>query len=252
MRYEAIHYELCKPGIGILSLNRPQKYNAVSQAMMKELEHFWAERENDMETHIVILRGNGDKGFCAGLDMEEGLRIQQNMNALQFYQSQSRMGRLMLKMRQVPQIIICVVHGAAAGIGFSFALSADVRIISTDSRFSAAYINIGLGGADMACSYFLPRMIGAGRAYEFMLTGNYMSAAEAMNLGFASRMVERGKLLDIALELAGTMNSKNPAGLRLTKEAININMDIGGLEHALGVENRNQALLYGEFFKGAP
>lgn len=252
MQYEAIHYELCKPGIGILSLNRPQKYNAVSQAMMKELEHFWAERENDMETRIVILRGNGEKGFCAGLDMEEGLRIQQNMNALQFYQSQSRMGRLMLKMRQVPQIIICVVHGAAAGIGFSFALSADIRIISTDSRFSAAYINIGLGGADMACSYFLPRMIGAGRAYEFMLTGNYMSAAEAMNLGFASRMVERGKLLDIALELAGTMNSKNPAGLRLTKEAININMDIGGLEHALGVENRNQALLYGEFFKGAP
>ncbi len=252
MQYEAIHYELCKPGIGILSLNRPQKYNAVSQAMMKELEHFWAERENDMETRIVILRGNGEKGFCAGLDMEEGLRIQQNMNTLQFYQSQSRMGRLMLKMRQVPQIIICVVHGAAAGIGFSFALSADVRIISTDSRFSAAYINIGLGGADMACSYFLPRMIGAGRAYEFMLTGNYMSAAEAMNLGFASRMVERDKLLDIALELAGTMNSKNPAGLRLTKEAININMDIGGLEHALGVENRNQALLYGEFFKGTP
>ena len=99
MQYEAIHYELCKPGIGILSLNRPQKYNAVSQAMMKELEHFWAERENDMETRIVILRGNGEKGFCAGLDMEEGLRIQQNMNALQFYQSQSRMGRLMLKMR---------------------------------------------------------------------------------------------------------------------------------------------------------
>jgi len=252
MQYEAIQYELCKPGIGILSLNRPQKYNAVSQAMMKELEHFWAERENDTETRIVILRGNGEKGFCAGLDMEEGLRIQQNMNALQFYQSQSRMGRLMLKMRQVPQIIICVVHGAAAGIGFSFALSADVRIISTDSRFSAAYINIGLGGADMACSYFLPRMIGAGRAYEFMLTGNYMSAAEAMNLGFASRMVERDKLLDTALELAGTMNGKNPAGLRLTKEAININMDIGGLEHALGVENRNQALLYGEFFKGTP
>jgi len=67
-----------------------------------------------------------------------------------------------------------------------------------------------------------------------------------------SRMVERDKLLDTALELAGTMNGKNPAGLRLTKEAININMDIGGLEHALGVENRNQALLYGEFFKGTP
>jgi len=252
MKYETIHYDLNKPGIGILSLNRPLKYNAVNQDMMKELEHFWFERENDLDMHVIILKGNGEKGFCAGLDMEEALRIQQNTNALQFYQSQSRMGRLMLKMRQVPQIIICVVHGAAAGIGLSFALSSDVRIISTDSRFSAAYINVGLGGADMACSYFLPRMIGAGRAYEFMLTGNFMSAGEAMNMGFASRMVERDQLMDTALELAATMNSKNPAGLRLTKEAININMDIGGLEHALGVENRSQALLYasGDFFKG--
>jgi enoyl-CoA hydratase/carnithine racemase len=171
------------------------------------------------------------------------------MNSLQFYQSQSRMGRLMLKMRQVPQIIVCIVHGAAAGIGLSFALSSDLRVISPDARFSAAYINIGLGGADMACSYLLPRAIGTGRAYEFMLTGNYMSAAEAVSLGLVSRMVERDRLMDTALELARTMNGKNPAGLRLTKEAININLDIGGLEQALSVENRNQALLYGEFFK---
>jgi enoyl-CoA hydratase/carnithine racemase len=250
MQYETIQYEVHEPGIGILSLNRPQKYNAVNQHMMEDLEHFWSERENDVETHVIILKGNGEKGFCAGLDMEEGLQLQRQMNSHQFYHAQSRMGKLMLKMRQVPQVIICSVHGAAAGIGFSFALSSDVRIISNDSRFSAAYINIGFGGADMACSYFLPRMIGAGRAYEFMLTGNFMSAEEAMNLGFASRMVEKAMLMDTALEIAGIMNSKNPAGLRLTKEAININMDIGGMEQALGVENRNQALIYAELFKG--
>lgn len=95
----------------------------------------------------------------------------------------------------------------------------------------------------MACSYFLPRLIGAGRAYEFMLTGNFMSADEAMHLGFASRLVARENLLDTALELARTMNSKNPMGLRLTKEAINMNLDAGGLEQALNMEDRNQALL---------
>jgi enoyl-CoA hydratase/carnithine racemase len=249
MQYETIQYETAEAGIGVLTLNRPRKYNAVNQAMMKELEQFWAERENDPDTRIVLLKGNGEKGFCAGLDMEEGLELQKTMNSLQFYQSQARMGRLMLKMRQVPQIIVCIVHGAAAGIGLSFALASDLRVISPDARFSAAYINIGLGGADMACSYFLPRAIGTGRAYEFMLTGNYMSAAEAVNLGFVSRLVERDRLMDTALELARTMNGKNPAGLRLTKEAINVNLDIGGLEQALSVENRNQALLYGEFFK---
>ncbi|HOD27896.1 MAG TPA: enoyl-CoA hydratase/isomerase family protein [Syntrophales bacterium] len=249
MQYETIQYEAAEAGIGVLTLNRPRKYNAVNQAMMKELEHFWSERENDPDTRIVLLKGNGEKGFCAGLDMEEGLELQKTMNSLQFYQSQARMGRLMLKMRQVPQIVVCIVHGAAAGIGLSFALSSDLRVISPDARFSAAYINIGLGGADMACSYLLPRAIGSGRAYEFMLTGNYMSAAEAVSLGFVSRLVERDRLMDTALELARTMNGKNPAGLRLTKEAINVNLDIGGLEQALAVENRNQALLYGEFFK---
>ena len=69
-------------------------------------------------------------------------------------------------MRRAPQPIIALVHGAAAGEGFSFALAADIRIVSPDARFCAAYINIGLGGADMACSYLLPRLIGAGRAYE--------------------------------------------------------------------------------------
>lgn len=249
MHNETILYEILEPGIGILTLNRPNAYNAVSQRMMEELEHFWSVRENDVDTRVVVLRGNGEKGFCAGLDMKEAMQIQEHMNSHQFYHAQCRMGRLMLKMRQVPQVIICLVHGAAAGIGLSFALASDVRIITTDARFSAAYINIGFGGADMACSYFLPRMIGAGRAYEFMLTGNFMAAQEAMDLGFASRMVERDRLMDTALEIARTMNGKNPAGLRLTKEAININMDIGGLEQALGVENRNQALLYAELFK---
>ena len=249
MRYETIGYETCEPGIGILSLNRPEKYNAINQHMMMELEHFWSERENDVDTHVIILKGNGEKGFCAGLDMNEAMEIRHKMNSHQFYHAQVRMAKLMLRMRQAPQVIVCIVHGAAAGIGFSFALSSDIRIISSDARFSAAYINIGFGGADMACSYFLPRMIGAGRAYEFMLTGNFMSAQEAMSLGFVSRVVERDVLMDTALEFARNMNGKNPAGLRLTKEAININMDIGGLEQALGVENRNQALIYAELFK---
>ena len=95
----------------------------------------------------------------------------------------------------------------------------------------------------MACSYFLPRLIGAGRAYEFMLTGNFMTANEAMNLGLCSRMVESEQLLETALELARTMNDKNPMGLRLTKEAINVNLDTGGLEQALQMEDRNQMLL---------
>jgi len=211
--------------------------------MMEELEAFWKERLYDLDTHVIILKGNGDKGFCAGLDMKENMKMAPEMNTDQFYRFQARLTRLNLAMRQAPQPIICAVHGAAAGLGFSFALASDVRVITRDARFSAAYINIGLGGADMACSYFLPRLMGAGRAYEFMLTGNFMSAEEAMALGLVSRIVERDKLMETALDLALTMNTKNPMGLRLTKEAINMNLDAGGLEQALNMEDRNQVLL---------
>lgn len=243
MDYETIKYEVKEKGIGILSLNRPRKYNSVTQRMAEELETFWRERQYDLETHVLILKGNGERGFCAGLDMKETMKMAPEMNTDQFYNMQHRLARLTLAMRRAPQPIVCAVHGAAAGLGFSFALASDVRVISPDARFSAAYINIGLGGADMACSYFLPRLIGAGRAYEFMLTGNFMSAEEAMNLGLASRLVERDRLIETAMELARTMNSKNPMGLRLTKEAINANLDTGGLEQALNMEDRNQALL---------
>lgn len=243
MDYETIEYDVIKEGIGILSLNRPRRYNSVSHRMMEELETFWKERLYDLDTHVIILKGNGERGFCAGLDMKENVKMAPNMSTDQFYRFQARLARLNLAMRQAPQPIICAVHGAAAGLGFSFALASDVRVITQDARFSAAYINIGLGGADMACSYFLPRLVGAGRAYEFMLTGNFMSAEEAMALGLVSRIVERDKLMETALDLASTMNTKNPMGLRLTKEAINMNLDAGGLEQALHMEDRNQVLL---------
>ena len=243
MKYETIEYEIIETGIGILSLNRPRKYNAVNFVMMEELEAFWKERLYDLETHVVVLKGNGQRGFCAGLDMKEIMKTAPDMTPDACYRSQARLARLNLAMRQAPQPIVAAIHGAAAGLGFSFAMASDLRGITHDARFSAAYINIGLGGADMACSYFLPRLIGAGRAYEFMLTGNFMTADEAMNLGFCSRLVKSDQLLETAMELARTMNGKNPMGLRLTKEAINVNLDTGGLEQALQVEDRNQTLL---------
>jgi enoyl-CoA hydratase/carnithine racemase len=164
-------------------------------------------------------------------------------SATKAYDAQVRMSRLMLAMRQAPQPIICCVHGAAAGLGFSMTMASDVRILAENARFSAAYINIGLGGADMASSYFLPRLIGSGRANEFLLTGNWMGAEEALALGFASRVVVREKMLDTAMDLAENMAAKEPLGLRMTKEAININIDAGGLEACLQMEDRNQVML---------
>ncbi len=229
--------------IGLLTLNRPAKYNAVTEQMAAELEQFWRERRYDDSVGVIVFDGGEAKGFCAGLDMESYGPEIMGASPTRVYDAQARMSRLMLAMRQAPQPIICCVHGAAAGLGFSMTMASDVRILAEDARFSAAYINIGLGGADMASSYFLPRLIGSGRANEFLLTGNWMSADEALALGFASRVVEREKMLDTAMGLAEIMVGKEPLGLRMTKEAINFNIDAGGLEACLQMEDRNQAML---------
>jgi enoyl-CoA hydratase/carnithine racemase len=243
-QYNTIQWEIIEKGLGVLTLNRPKAYNSVNGEMLDELQAFWHTRLYDLETLVIILKGAGEKGFCAGLDMKytvENMDLFRQAN--EFYKFQARLGRLNLAMRRAPQPIIGLVHGAAAGVGFSFALASDIRIISPDARFCAAYINIGLGGADMCCSYLLPRIIGAGRAYEIMYLGEFISSEDAMNLGMISRIVPREDLYATGLQIARTMLSKNHFALRLTKEAINMNLDAGGMEQALNMEDRNQVLI---------
>jgi len=232
-----------KNGIGYITLNRPSSYNAFNHSMVEAFEGFLRERRYDETTRVIILDGGGAKGFCAGLDTAEYAPEIFKMSPVQAYNAQVRMSRLFLAMRQIPQPIITCIHGAAAGIGFSLAMASDIRILAENARFSAAYINIGLGGADMASSYFLPRLIGAGRAYEYLLTGNWMDAETALDLGFASRVVKQAEMLETAGKLAKTMTEKNPMGIRMTKEAINVNLDCPGLEAALNMEDRNQIMM---------
>jgi len=232
-----------KDHIGLLTLNRPKTVNALNQAMIEELEGIFDDLASDDTVRVLIITGAGEKGFCSGMDMKESAAALFEASPEAIYKAQSRASRLFYLMRFIPQPVIAAVHGPAAGAGFSFAMASDVRIITPESRFNAAYINIGLGGADLASSYFLPKLIGSGRANEFLLTGDFMSAEEAMQLGFASRMVAREKLMDTAFEIAETMVAKSPLGLKMTKEAINQNLGVSSLEQALHFENRNQAFM---------
>jgi len=240
-QYQTLLYEVQGP-IGLLTLNRPERLNAVNEEMVEEMEEFWAARRHDLDARVIILRGAGDKAFCSGLDIRDTFPRMGQADIRTMYRLQAQVARVMLAMRQAPQPIIALVNGAAVGGGLSLALAADLRLISPDARFGAAYINNGMGGADCGSSYFLPRFIGAGRAYEFLLTGDYIDAETALSLGLVSRVLPREELLNAALELAGRMCRKNPLGLRLTKEAINCNLDAAGLEQALNLEDRNQTL----------
>jgi enoyl-CoA hydratase/carnithine racemase len=146
-------------------------------------------------------------------------------------------------MRACPQPIIALGHGAAAGGGLSLLLASDVRYGAPSFCCNAAYIRIGLGGCDMASSYFLPRLVGASLASEMILTGRFVDAARALSAGLISEIIDEDKLLDRGLALADEMLATSPWGLRLSKQALNLNIDAQSLDAAMAIEDRQQVIL---------
>lgn len=155
-------------------------------------------------------------------------------------------------MRRCPQPIIACVNGAAAGGGFALALASDVRLATPDVRMNAAFIRIGLSACDIGVSYFLPRMVGSSVAAEYMLTGRFITAERAYQLGLVSRVVEPEQMQAEAQGFVDDMLHATPLGLRLTKEALNHAIDAQGLEAAIAMEDRNQILASsdGDFQEG--
>ena len=234
--------------IGILTLNRPEVVNAVNSRMLEELYEFWQERQEDVDVRVIIVRGAGEKGFCSGVDVKEAAQavgaLSRETSIPEYaYNIQKRWSSVIRLMRTCPQPIIAAVHGPAMGGGLAFACAADVRLASRDAMFCAQYINIGLGGADVGSSYFLWRIVGWGRAAEMCLTGARVLADEAFRIGLVNHLYSREALMPAALEMAKTMVSKTKLGLRLTKDALNAGLNLGSLEDAVKVEDRNQVFL---------
>ena len=148
-------------------------------------------------------------------------------------------------MRRAPQPIVAAVRGAASGGGFALALASDVRIAGESARMNAAFIRLGLSACDVGVSYFLPRIVGASVASELLLTGDFIDAARAERCGLVSRVVPDDQLDQSANEMAQRMLRNAPLALRLTKEALKLNVDASSLEHAIAMEDRNQVLTAG-------
>jgi enoyl-CoA hydratase len=242
MESETIIYETKGP-VGILTLNRPECLNAANTAMSRELKNFFSERLEDLETRVLLLTGAG-RGFCAGLDMKESTADVPpgGYHPKRAYERQRYFSDLILLMRQIPQPIIGAINGPAAGAGFSFALACDIRYAAPEAKFSAAYINIGVGGADLGSSWLFPRAVGIANAARYLMTGDLFSAEEALRIGMVQGVFGKDKLMEEAMKLAQAMAGKSPLGLRLTKEALDRNTGCATLEDAIRLEDRNQAM----------
>jgi enoyl-CoA hydratase len=202
------------------------------------------ELAEDHSCRVIVLTGAG-RGFCAGLDLTEGASPPANAG---LGRAQAGMGvqkmiaGLVPKMRAAPQPIIAAVNGAASGGGLALALASDVRIAAQSARFNVAFIRVGLSGCDIGVSWMLPRLIGASRAFELLLTGRLIDAAEADRIGLVTRVVPDGDVLESALATAELIVGNSPFGVRMTKEVMWSQLEIGSLQAGIDLENRTQVL----------
>lgn len=239
--FEHIQVET-RGGVDILTLNRPDALNALSPKMVEELNAYFAHLHDRPDCRVVVMNAKG-RAFCAGLDIKENSEPSDDTRVLKAYKTQTKIGNIYRKMRSCPQPIIALAQGAACGGGLSLMLASDVRYGAPSLKLNAAYIKIGLTGCDMASSYFLPRIVGASMASEMILTGRFIYADRALASGLISEIVEENALLDKGLAIADEMLSNAPWGLRLSKQALSLNLDAPSLEAAMAIEDRHQAML---------
>ncbi|MGA7417096.1 MAG: enoyl-CoA hydratase-related protein [Acidimicrobiales bacterium] len=232
------------PKVKVVRLTRPDRLNAMSFELVADLHDALDEVAADDDCKVAILTGAG-RGFCAGLDLKDwGTPPTAGAHA-HFPAGQTGQGfiaNLTQHIRATPQIMVAAINGAAFGGGFALSLACDLRIANQSARFCSAFIKTGLTGTDIGITYLLPRLIGAARAFDLIVTGRTVDAAEAERMGIVSRVVSDEDLFAEALSMASGIAGYTTHGLRNTKEVMWHNLDTNNMAAAIALENRNQDL----------
>lgn len=238
--------EISRPRAGIvqITLNRPERLNAMTTELVSGLHAALDEVAVDPGARVVVLTGAG-RGFCAGLDLG-GYGAAPHTEHLGRTQAgfavQRHIAALIPHLRSLPQPVIAAVNGPAAGGGFALVLGSDVRLAARSSKFNAAFVRIGLSACDIGTSWLLPRLVGVARAQELMLTGRIFDAEEAMRIGLVVDLHDDETLLDAAYAKAEEIMANSPFGIALTKEGMWTALEIPGLQAAIDLENRQQIM----------
>ena len=231
-------------GVAQLTLNRPDKLNAMTAGLVEGLHRHLDDIAVDPDVRVVVLTGAG-RGFCAGLDLG-GYGTAPHTEHLGATQAgfavQRHIATLIPHLRSLPQPVIAAVNGPAAGGGFALVLGSDVRLASMTARFNAAFIRIGLSACDIGTSWLLPRIVGVARAQELMLTGRIFDADEAYRIGLVVDLLEPDALLEAAYVKADEIMRNTPFGVALTKEGMWAALEIPGMQAAIDLENRQQIM----------
>jgi enoyl-CoA hydratase len=232
------------PHVRQLTMNRPAQLNAMTAELCEQLHEQISRVGAERACRAVILTGAG-RAFCAGLDLHGYGAAPGSDGSDEPHDrlcNQQHMSTLVLALRGLPQPVIAAVNGPAAGLGLALALACDIRYAAPEAVFRAAFINIGVSNCDMGTSWLLPRLIGASRSHELMLTGRRLDAQEALRIGLVADVVDAAKLPARALHAAEQIASLAPWGVRLTKRGMWSALEIPSEQAAIEYEDRQQIM----------
>ncbi len=240
-----VEREMVGDGILKVTLNDPDRYNALTPALIDGIDEVFASIRHDRDVRVVVLTGNG-RGFCAGADMSGTGGVTDRARGRGpvgfVHEMQAHLMDVVLAIHETPQPVIGAMHGAVVGGGLALALTCDLRIATDDAFFASHFIRVGLSSCDLGTSYWLPRICGPTIAAELMLTGRRFTAAEAREYGVLNRVTTAEELLPTALELAEMIAANSEYGVRMTKIGMWANLDASSLRAAMELENRTQVL----------
>ena len=230
-------------GVAILTLNRPDKLNALSSTMREDLPKVFQELADDDDVRAVVVTGAG-RGFCSGADVT-GLaaRLTGEQPKKSRRSILAPVGSFVACVAELEKPTIAAVNGVAAGVGLSLSLLCDMRISAESARFSTVWVRRGLV-ADGGATYLLPQVLGVAKALELMYTGDIIDAKEAMRVGLVSRVVPDSDLMKVAKELAKKIAKGPSIALELTKRAVYRDILLG-LRYGLDFESYAQNICFG-------
>jgi len=244
MEYKTIIYEK-EGGIATITLNRPDKLNAVGGGMGEELPQAFEEANSDDEVRVLIITGAG-RGFCSGADLTElgpATTPERRWYMAAKHPISEGIRSTALQLQNFEKPVIAAINGAAAGMGFSLALACDIRIASEKAVFSQIFIKRGLV-PDQGSTYFLPRMMGLAKACEMVFTGDMLNAEQAKEYGLLNQVVPHDELMPTVKELAARIAAGPPIAMKLAKRALykGVNTD---LPTAIEFEGYAQGICFG-------
>lgn len=240
----AVTFEVIEPRIGLITLNRPDRLNAIDDQWLADFHAILDRLHDDRTIRAVIITGAG-RGFCAGFDLkgDHGFLKAEGPTRVGIQLDwQERLAAVAEGLTRMRQPVVAAINGPTAGGGLALALAADIRVAAHSANFHVANARIGLSAGESGISWLFPRLVGLSRCMEVLLTGRPFDAQEADRMGLLSRLVDDAALLQTALEIARAIAANPPFGVRMSKDTIYANLSAPDLRTAAAIENRTQLL----------